>query len=160
MTLTSNRFTRDTPFFSSFTPITLLNDEQIVTSINDMVSYSIQPSNTTTVINQPYGAGNFYNFILSIKNITKNINLQINLSSKELLFTTGGFKNFVLLPNQLREISIAIDEKKFNSLIAATPIEELVSLEVRNIESNTYAIKNLSAELFTREVLPNEINIE
>jgi hypothetical protein len=159
MAIISNTFTENTPYFSSHIPLALKADEQLVTLIDEMVSYSVIPAEIETVVNQPFGAENFYTFSILIRNVTKNVNLQIELLTGEQLFKSSE-NNFELAPSQTRDIIIGIDESKFNALGSEAQIVELLQLKISNLDNGTYAIKNLSLESLSQARLPTEINIE
>jgi hypothetical protein len=160
MTIIRNTFTQDTAYFSSHIPLTLGSDEELVTALGEMISYSIIPASGGTVINQPFGAENLYSFNIRIKNLTKNVSLQIELITEELLFEVSRTGNFILRPAESRDLLIAIDEGRFNALGAESQINELLQMKIENLDNGTYAIKNLSLNAVSVSTLPTEIDVE
>jgi hypothetical protein len=159
MAITKNTFTKTTEFFSSHQPLVLGDDEMLVTLIDDMISYNLVPAENGTTVNQPFGAANYYNFILRIRNLTKNVSFNVELSTNELLFD---FSTTIvtLPPEKTKEVKISIDEDKFNALGDASSIMESLIMKLTNMDNGTYAIKNTNLSPIKRVRLSNEIDIE
>jgi hypothetical protein len=160
MTIIRNTFTPNTPYYSSHIPLQLNGDEAIVTSIDDMVSYSVLPALNGTIINQPFGVENLFNFSIRIINLTKNVSLQIELLAQELLLEANRTNKFILRPTETRDMLIAIDENRFNAIGGEASIEELIQLKIENLDNGTYALRNITLQPITKTRLPDEIDIE
>jgi hypothetical protein len=160
MSIIPNTFTSLTPFFSAHVPFRVPSDEQIVVSIDDMVSYSVMPSVNGTTINQPFGTEKLYSFTFAIINLTKNVDLRVELSTDELLFEAVREKIFTLSPGELREIDITINEDKFNSIGGEAQINETFRLKIENLDNGTYALKNLSLTRLKQFTFPDSIDVE
>jgi hypothetical protein len=160
MAIISNNFTQDTSYFISHTPPKIGSDESVIDSISDMVSYNIIPPETDVIINQKFGEETYFNFKLVVQNLTKNVNLQIQISTDEFLFNLDVDGNFILLPNEIREIVVGVDRDKFNSLGSEAQVSEKLQIKIENLDINTYAVKDLTIESLNQFRFSDRLDVE
>jgi hypothetical protein len=158
MALVQNTFIPGTTeYYELHIPYTTPNGIAI-DKLSDMYSYNIEPRATPLVINQPIGSRNSFGYVFSIKNLTQNVQLQIDIVSKEN-FITASNPSFIIAPGKTVEVNIILDKSRVNSLGSPRLIEENLTVTIKNLSSQL-AIRQPSATPLEVVSVPDETTIE
>jgi len=158
MIIKDNEFTKlNTSYFKSFTPYSLPNGIEGTDQIANMVSYSIIPSLNGVNLDYNIGAVDNFNFVLSVKNLTTNVSLDITVESENYFNISP--RNFVLGPEQINNISINVDNSVINEYGKALQFLTQITLVVKNIKNGTFAQRRIGVEGLQQVFLPDNVDI-
>jgi len=164
MAITNNKFnSNDTEYFLFHKPYFLNENEAVVVSLSNMFSIDVVPNGTDVIINDGFGIENGFEFGVSVRNLTNNINLSFEINFGNLFinpFNSGQRIHIFQLPPQNKtDINFVSNRDKIDTAPVGAVISENVSITVRNEASTTVAIRNISIVPFPQITLPSEINL-
>jgi hypothetical protein len=130
-------------------------------SINDMVSVSLQQNVPISTIN--YNVGSFDDVLipLSVKNITNNTNLEIEVLLDDTIFLLNASnftgKKFRLIPGEIVTFTISLNK----DVMDKTSIRENtdISIKIKNVTNNGIVTKNSSATMLNMDFLNETVTL-
>lgn len=158
MIIKNNEFTKlNTSYFKSFTPFSIDNGLEATDQIASMVSYNIVPTLNGVVVDQSIAANDSYEFILSVKNLTTNVLLDIELESEDYFIITP--KQFVLSPEQVQNVNVSINNRFVDEANRGLQFLTQITLIVKNIKNGSFAQRRIGVTQLPQERLPDVIEI-
>lgn len=158
MIFKNNEFTKlNTSYFKSFEPYSLPNGIEATDQIGNMISYNVIPTLSGVNLDYNIGAADNFNFTLSVKNLTTNVSLQIDIEHENYFIINK--TNFILGPEQVTNIPIRVDNSVINEYGRALQFLTQITLNVKNIKNGTFAQRRIGVEGLQQVTLPNTIDI-
>lgn len=152
-----NTFTQqNTPYFNRFGEYRTPNNTVEVTSLNEMISYSILTNPNGTTINKRFGVTDSYIVELNVKNITYNATLLVRIDGGNYFTIDQG--QLTLEPNAIGSFTIRTNNEYINTLGVAE-YDSTFNLVVVNQNNNFVVAKEINASELSTTVLSDEINI-
>ena len=158
MIFKNNEFTSlNTPYFKSFELYPLPNGIEATDQIGNMISYNIVPTLSGVTLDYNIGAADNFNFTLSIKNLTTNVSLEIDIEHENYFIINQ--TNFILGPEQTTNIPIKVDNSVINEYGRALQFLTQITLNVKNIKNGTFAQRRIGVDGLQQTSLPTTIDI-
>lgn len=147
------------PYLVNFIPDKV--DGVLCQSINDMVSINLQQNVPLSTINYNIGSFDDVSIPLSVKNITNNAELEVELVFDGLIFLLNGEETaqtaFKLIPGEIVNVQLSLNKSSLDT--ASTKIETSVSVVIRNISNNGIVTKNSSVSLLNMDFLNDTVTL-
>jgi len=153
-----NTFTKqNTSFFKDFTPYTLANGIVATETLSEMISYDITARVNPSTVNYQLGTSNTYEFTLSVKNLTRDITLDIEIEHENYFQVQNN--NYTLTPEQIQESIIQLNKSVLNEANRGLNFLTQVTIVVKNRPNDTFATKRVDINELQQISLPNIIDI-
>jgi len=160
-------------YLVQYEPFKLATTQVEPTSVSDMVSIDVQPSETPTTINYSIGAENNYIFIVNLKNITNNAILDVIVTVPPQLFvsdqaiTLTSIPNFpprqvinlTLSPQEQQQVQVKLDKIFLNSQSKYAKLETNLPITVRSRTNSSVITKNINVITLSPVVPPTTVNV-
>jgi hypothetical protein len=169
-----NSTTGNIPYLESYEPFKLTNGLVEASTISEMISYDIKPSDFSTSIEYVLGSQDLYIKALNIKNITTNADVELSIRYfKNLFFVNyGGITQTREFGTELKEIKTILSpgtNAKFdivlnNALIDAGIYRNSVNANLvvvaRNLQNGNIITKRTDATVYENQYFPRRVRIE
>jgi hypothetical protein len=143
------------PYLISYTPQTFPSGTAYVSSVKDMIAYNISSSFTSS-LNYSVGAENLYSFTLSLKNVTTNTNLNVNLDLTPYFTTPSA--SITLLPLEQRNIPVSLSRAGIENQAGIINAPFSIKINVSN-ESGLVSLRSTTTTIPSQSSLPSTIQI-
>lgn len=153
---------RNFPFFKSFTPYQVPQNQVLTENVLDMISVNYVPAQPKTNIEYNIATTSLYQIALQIKNLTVNSTLEITAIANNTSFLINSVDRYVFqLPAaQQRTITVQLNNSKLNAAAAINQIiNSNIILSVKNLSTNVLVLKNSTAQPLQQASLPSTITI-
>lgn len=156
-------------FLTNYTPYSPPTGTVVVENIKDMITFDLQPKTTPTILNYSIGTDKSYVNTITIKNITTNAKINIQLSFNNNIFivdrtnVTVNNQNTILVelrPNQTEQFEIKVKNSMLDQKMTYQLQQTQIKMNIQSIEINDVVLKNLSTSVFTTQVFPETITLD
>lgn len=156
------------PYLIRFTPYEVPSNVSAEDSVSGMFTYDLRPNTSNTIINYSVGAVGTFETLLTVKNITSNVTLQISLTFNNNVFAISSTENVAddsstlvdrLLPGQSKMFVIRLRKSRLNSYANYEQLITNIELSVKNLSNGTTAFRNLNESLLLPNILPATIEV-
>lgn len=153
-----NSFTRqNTEYFLGFTSYNTPPDGEATDRIQQMVSYSLNPLRIPTEIDQVFGARDVYSFEVMVKNMTKNVILEVRFDHDKYWSVDPGFID--LGPDETKKVTISVNNSAINENGNPVNFISTVLMKIRNVQNGTVAYRNINTNPLEQSNLPENVEI-
>jgi hypothetical protein len=160
MPLIRNLFTRtSTEFFLNHTPFPVGENEDVIDLLADMYSINVIPTEDMVVINDGFGLENTFEFTISIKNLTNNVNLIAEIDYGNFFVKEIAGESVLILPQQTTNLTVKADRTKIDNQPIAGVFDDSIAVTIRNQKTSVAVIKNMLTPTLSQYSLPKEITI-
>lgn len=160
MPLQINTLSPTTPFLKSYTPYQTPSDTRLADAVDDMISYNLTTSNSLKTLNYSVGAEGSYQQNFTIKNLTTNVVLDIEVSKKtDAFFINLSPLQFSLNPLQTKTFSFALNKQYLNAITTKSELDAYVNIVVKNRKNGSIALRDVTTSVITPEKITSNINV-
>jgi hypothetical protein len=158
--ITTNTLTNKS-FLLSYIPYQLDAGTLPAYTIQDMVSYNLQPGTSPSRINYFIGAANNYTEILTIKNITTNavLDVEVTIDGNQTAWNIEASKQKVTLgPSDMHTIQFALNRPVLSTISDRQILQSSIVLTIKN-RSQNFVTKLTATPLIGSKILPNTVDV-
>lgn len=163
------------PFLQNYQPYSPPLGTTLVDELKDMITYDLQPTVNPTEVDYSIGTSKSYLTTLTIKNITTNVTIYIEVSFDKNIFIINQ-SNLIaadvvidneipllfteLQPNQTEQFVLEIRNGMLDQKVTHQIEQTQIKVKIRNIKINDVALKDITTSVFTTQALPTTITLD
>lgn len=147
----------NTPFFKSHVPYNIPQGTSTSYQLSDLIFINYAIPNVPVKINQMFGAESSFRFTVSMRNLTSNILLEVEIITGNF-FKVFENNRFQLPPNSQKSMEVEVDNSYINTL-ASIPISQTdFKIKVKNLTQELPILVPIS--LPTKTYFSQEITVD